>query len=102
LLPKQVKGDPLTCGNGKPAGQRALSRTACRHVTEILLHVCCTAASRDLRKPELGDLIARRHPALDRFRRDGARQHYHVESVLPRIGLRDDACKEPETGAPVR
>ncbi|HEU4528261.1 MAG TPA: hypothetical protein VFT80_10065, partial [Actinomycetota bacterium] len=26
-------------------------------------------------EPVIGDLVARRHPALDRVRRDGAREH---------------------------
>jgi hypothetical protein len=33
-------------------------------------------------EPELGNLIARRHPALDRLCRHGARKDDHVTSVL--------------------
>ena len=33
-------------------------------------------------EPELGHLVARRHPAQDRIGGDGAREHHHVQSVL--------------------
>jgi hypothetical protein len=40
---------------------------------------------------ELGHLVSRRHPTLNRIGRHGARQHDDVESVLLRPGLGPDA-----------
>jgi hypothetical protein len=47
-------------------------------------------------EPELGHLVSRRHPALDRLRRDGAREHpdgsvYGTGALTPKTSPRRDA-----------
>jgi hypothetical protein len=50
------------------------------------------------RLPYIGDLVARRHPTHDRIRRDGAREHHHVDRGRVMCRRTSTHVEQPRSG----
>jgi hypothetical protein len=71
--PPEEVGERLA-GEGSP--EQANADAAIRHAIPQLL-MYANASPADSVTPGPGHLVSRRHAALDRIRRDGAREHHH-------------------------